>query len=219
METIKFENENYGNFVKKTNSAMSKMTALQTLMSGKELSSEEVPLIKEFKIVKDFLESPLGDKKETMMKKAFAIAVTIATDKGVLPFPVKSPDQIAATVDDGLTRMKTAYQTSTGKIDINQAIDVLVDRAATRAMVFADRAIEKGVPLLSDMLCSAMRKNPWTAGLVPVIKAAEKYVTPKIKDAVRTGIKATAENVKTSLKIAVEEGKKVGRKIFSWLKA
>ena len=215
METIKFENENYGNFVKKTNSAMSKMTALQTLMSGKELSSEEVPLIKEFKIVKDFLESPLGDKKETMMKKAFATAVTIANDKGVLPFLVKSPDQIAATVDDALTRMKTAYQTSTGKIDVNQAIDVLVDRAATRAMVFADRAIEKGVPLLSDMLCSAMIKNPLTAGLVPVIKAAEKYV----KDAVRTGIKATAEHVKTSLKETVEVVKKVGRKIYSWLKA
>ena len=219
METIKFENENYGNFVKKTNSAMSKMTALQTLMSGKELSREEVPLIKEFKIVKDFLESPLGDKKETMMKKAFAIAVTIANDKGVLPFPVKSPDQIAATVDDGLTRMKTAYQTSTGKIDVNQAIDVLVDRAADRAMVFADRAIDKGVPFVVDKLCEAMSKHPKTAALVPMLKAAEKYVTPKIKDAVRTGIKATAENVKTSLKRAVEEGKKVGRKIFSWLKA
>ncbi len=219
METIKFKNENYGNFVKKTNSAMSKMTALQTLMSGKELSSEEVPLIKEFKIVKDFLESPLGDKKETMMKKAFATAVTIANDKGMLPFPVKSPDQIAATVDDGLTRMKTAYQTATGKIDINQAIDVLVDRDADRAMVFADRAIEKGVPLVVDKLCEAMSKHPKTAALAPMLKAAEKYVTPKIKAAVRTGIKATAEHVKTSLKIAVEEGKKVGRKIFSWLKA
>ena len=219
MENVRFDNENYGDFVKRTNSAISKMTALQTLMSGKEPSSEEVTLIKEFKIVNDYLESPLGDKSETMMKKAFAIAIIIANDKGKLPFPVTSPEQIAATVDEGLTRMKTAYLIATGEIDTDQAIEILVDRAAARATAFADRAIEIGVPLLADTLCKVMSKHPATASLIPLVKVAEKYVTPMAKTAVQKGIKATAERTKSFLKNTVKEGKKVVEKIISWLKA
>ena len=55
MDIVKFAKENYGDFVKRANPAMNKMTALQTLLSGKELSKEEVPLIKEFKTVQEFL--------------------------------------------------------------------------------------------------------------------------------------------------------------------
>ena len=130
MGIVKFAKENYGDFVKRANPAMNKMTALQTLLSGKDLSKEEVPLIKEFKTVQEFLNLPMGDKKEVVLKKAFATAVTIAKDKGVLPFEVNSSEQIASLVDDGLTRMKVAYQTATGKIDAYQAVDALVDRVA-----------------------------------------------------------------------------------------
>ena len=48
-------------------------------------------MIKEFKSVQEFLDLPMGDKKEVVLKKAFATAVTIAKDKGVLPFEVNSP--------------------------------------------------------------------------------------------------------------------------------
>lgn len=69
MDIIKFAKDNYGDFVKRANPAMNKMTALQTLLSGKELSKEEVPLIKEFKTVQEFLNLPMGDKKELVLKK------------------------------------------------------------------------------------------------------------------------------------------------------
>ena len=58
MDIVKFAKENYGDFVKRANPAMNKMTALQTLLSGKDLSKEEVPLIKEFKSVQEFLDLP-----------------------------------------------------------------------------------------------------------------------------------------------------------------
>ena len=141
MDIVKFAKENYGDFVKRANPAMNKMTALQTLLSGKDLSKEEVPLIKEFKTVQEFLNLPMGDKKEVVLKKAFATAVTIAKDKGVLPFEVNSSEQIASLVDDGLTRMKVAYQTATGKMDAYQAVDALVDRVAVRVVGIADRVI------------------------------------------------------------------------------
>ena len=67
MDIVKFAKENYGDFVKRANPAMNKMTALQTLLSDKELSKEEVPLIKEFKVVQEFLDIPMGDKKEVVL--------------------------------------------------------------------------------------------------------------------------------------------------------
>lgn len=219
MDIIKFAKDNYGDFVKRANPAMNKMTALQTLLSGKELSKEEVPLIKEFKTVQEFLNLPMGDKKEIVLKKAFATAVTIAKDKGVLPFEVDSSEQIASLVDDGLTRMKVAYQTTTGKMDAYQAVDALVDRVAVRVVGIADRVIEKGTPIVVDKLCIAMSKHPYTMALVPFVKAAEKYIAPVAKAAVRVGVAAVAKAAKPILKKAIDTAKAVGKKIMSWLNA
>lgn len=219
MDIVKFAKENYGDFVKRANPAMNKMTALQTLLSGKELSKEEVPLIKEFKVVQEYLDLPMGDKKEVILKKAFATAVTIAKDKGVLPFEVNSSEQIASLVDDGLTRMKVAYQTATGKMDVYQAVDALVDRVAVRVVGIADRVIEKGIPIVVDKLCKAMSKHPNTMALVPFVKAAEKYIAPVAKAAVRAGVAAVAKAAKLILKKAVDTAKAVGKKIMSWLNA
>ena len=219
MDIVKFAKENYGDFVKRANPAMNKMTALQTLLSGKDLSKEEVPLIKEFKVVQEYLDLPVGDKKEVILKKAFATAVTIAKDKGVLPFEVNSSEQIASLVDDGLTRMKVAYQTATGKMDVYHAVDALVDRVAVRVVGIADRAIEKGTPIVVDKLCKAMSKHPYTMALVPFVKAAEKYIAPVAKAAVRAGVAAVAKAAKPILKKAVDTAKAVGKKIMSWLNA
>ena len=216
MDIVKFAKENYGDFVKRANPAMNKMTALQTLLSGKDLSKEEVPLIKEFKTVQEFLNLPMGDKKEVVLKKAFATAVTIAKDKGVLPFEVNSSEQIASLVDDGLTRMKVAYQTATGKMDVYQAVDALVDRVAVRVVGIADRVIEKGTPIVVD---KAMSKHPYTMALVPFVKAAEKYIAPVAKAAVRVGVAAVVKAAKPILKKAVDTAKAVGKKIMSWLNA
>ena len=219
MDIVKFAKENYGDFVKRANPAMNKMTALQTLLSGKDLSKEEVPLIKEFKVVQEYLDLPVGDKKEVILKKAFATAVTIAKDKGVLPFEVDSSEQIASLVDDGLTRMKVAYQTATGKMDVYQAVDALVDRVAVRVVGIADRVIEKGTPIVVDKLCKAMSKHPYTMALVPFVKAAEKYIAPVAKAAVRVGVAAVVKAAKPILKKAVDTAKAVGKKIISWLNA
>ena len=134
MDIVKFAKENYGDFVKRANPAMNKMTALQTLLSGKDLSKEEVPLIKEFKSVQEFLDLPMGDKKEVVLKKAFATAVTIAKDKGVLPFEVNSSEQIASLVDDD-------------KLDVDYILPYAFDERIkdTVAKAVADAARKDGV--------------------------------------------------------------------------
>ena len=64
-----------------------------------------------------------------------------------------------------------------------------------------------------------MSKQPYTMALVPFVKAAEKYITPVAKAAVRVGVAAVAKAAKPILKKAVDTAKAVGKKIMSWLNA
>ena len=115
--------------------------------------------------------------------------------------------------------MKVAYQTATGKMDAYQAVDALVDRVAVRVVGIADRVIEKGTPIVVDKLCKAMSKHPYTAALVPFVKASEKYIAPVAKAAVRAGVAVVAKVAKPILKKAVDTAKAVGKKIMSLLNA
>ena len=154
-------NEDYGRneFGNQFEREATQMTALQSLLLGNELTAEELPLIREFKCVKEFLDLPINDKKEAILKKLFATSIVIAKSKGLLPFEVpESPEAIASVIDEGLTQMKVAYKTATGELDSIEAIDVLVDRVAVRAVAIADKVIEKGIPVVLDKLCMVMTK-------------------------------------------------------------
>jgi hypothetical protein len=217
-------NEDYGRneFGNQLEKDVTQMSALQSFLLGNELTKEEVPFIQEFKCVKDFLDLPLNDSKEADLKKLFATAITIACEKGVLPFPMedKSPLAIASIVDEGLTRLKVAYQTSIGTIDVIEAADALIDRLAVRVVVAVDKAIERGVPMLLDRLCGAMVSVfPQTASLVPVIKSLEKYITPIAKVTARKGIQVIADTAKVVVRKVADKAKQVAKKISNFLKA
>ena len=197
------------------------MTALQSLLLGNEMTAEEPPLIREFKCVKEFLDLPVNDKKEAVLKKLFATSVVIAKSKGLLPFEVpNSPEAIASAVDEGLTQMKVAYKTATGELDSIEAVDVLVDRVAVRTITIADKMIEKGMPVVLDKLCVAMaRVYPPAMAVVPVIKRAERYITVATKMVVRKGIHTLAQAAKPIVKQVVITVKSVARKVLNFLKA
>ena len=190
-------NEDYGRneFGNQFEREATQMTALQSLLLGNELTAEELPLIREFKCVKEFLDLPINDKKEAILKKLFATSIVIAKSKGLLPFEVpESPEAIASVIDEGLTQMKVAYKTATGELDSIEAIDVLVDRVAVRAVAIADKVIEKGIPVVLDKLCMVMTKvYPPAITVVPVIKHAERYITVATKVIVRKGIRTLAQ--------------------------
>lgn len=67
-----------------------KYSALQSLLSGRELEKEEVESLKEFKVVQQFLDSPVGDASEAKLKKVFAAAIITANEQGTLPFLLKT---------------------------------------------------------------------------------------------------------------------------------
>ena len=64
-----------------------------------------------------------------------------------------------------------------------------------------------------------MSKHPYTADLVPFVKASEKYIAPVAKAAVRAGVAAVAKAAKPILKKAVDTVKAVGKKIMSLINA
>ena len=216
-------NEDYGRneFGNQFEKEVTQMTALQSLLTGNELNAEELPLIREFKTVQEFLDLPVNDRKEAVLKKLFTSSIILAKNKGVLPFNLPdSPVEIASAVDEGLTQLKVAYQTATGALDSIEAMDVLIDRIAVRAITVMDKVIEKGMPVVLDKLCMVMTKiYPPAIAVVPVIKSAERYITVATKVVVRKGIRILAQAAKPIVQRTVAKVKSVARKVLNFLKA
>ena len=215
-------NEDYGRneFGMQFEKEITQMTALQSLLLGNELNAEEFPMIREFKCVKEFLDLPMNDKKERILKKLFTTSIVIAKEKGLLLKIPSSPIEIASAVDEGLTQLKVAYKTATGELDSIEATDALIDRAAVRAIAVADKIIEKGVPVVLDKLCFALTKiYPPATTVVPIIKASERYITIGTKIAVRKGINTLAKIAKPVVQKAVTKAKSVAKKVMNFLKA
>lgn len=216
-------NEDYGRneFGMQFEKEITQMTALQSLLLGNELNAEEFPMIREFKCVKEFLDLPMNDKKEGILKKLFTASIVIAKEKGQLPFELPNdPVEIASAADEGLTQLKVAYKTATGELDSIEATDVLIDRAAVRAITVADKIIEKGVSVVLDKLCFALTKiYPPATVVVPIIKASERYITIGTKIAVRRGINTLAKIAKPVVQKAITKVKSVAKKVMIFLKA
>lgn len=216
-------NEDYGRneFGIQFEKEITQMTALQSLLLGNELSAEELPMIREFKCVQEFLDLPMNDKKEGILKKLFTTSIFIAKEKGQLPFELlTTPIAIASAVDEGLTRLKVAYKTTTGDLDSIEAADALIDRAAVTTIAVADKIIEREVPVVLDRLCFALtKKYPPMIAVVPIIKASERYIKAGTKIAVRKGINTLAKIAKPVVQKAVTKAKSVAKKVMNFLKA
>ena len=197
-----------------------KYSALQSLLAGREFDKEEVESLKEFKVVQQFLDSPVGDASEAKLKKVFAAAIIIANEQGTLPFSIdgKSPIAIASAVDEGLNRVKLSYKLAKEELDVIEVADMLIDATVARVVTVADKVIERGVPVVLDNLCKVIaRVYPPATVFVPVIKAAEKYIVPIAKMAVRKGLSVVAEGAKSFIRSTVKTLKNGVKKFVSWL--
>lgn len=224
---MKFEeyNEDYGRneFGSHLEEQLEQETALESVLMEEELDDwEEVPLRKEYKCVKDYLDAPLNDEREAKLKKLFAAASVIAKAMGVLPpkVPVDSAWALSSTVDSALTRTKVAYQVGAGQIAPIEAADALIDSAAAQTAVIADAAIEKGAPIVLERIIDFISlKLPAAQALKPYARAIAQHVTPVVKQAVRTGIKVVVTAAKATVRTIVTGIKRVANKVHNWLKA
>ena len=197
-----------------------KYSALQSLLTGRELEKEEVESLKEFKVVQQFLDSPVGDTSEAKLKKVFATAIITANEQGTLPFSIedKNPIAIASAIDEGLNRVKLSYKLVKEDLDVIEVADMLIDATVARVVTVADKVIERGVPIVLNRGCDLISKiNPPATVFVPVIKSAEKFIVTAAKVAVRKGLKYVAEGAKTVVRSVAKGLVKVGKKLASWL--
>lgn len=222
MKFAEYNEENgYNAFGNEFEKQITQMTALQSLLVGEESQKDELPLIREFKCVKDFLDLPMNDKKEAVLKKLFATAVVAADNSGALSVALPdSPLAVASMVDDGLNRLKVAYKTSVGEMDSVDAVDALIDSAAVRTMAVMDKVVEKGMPVVIDKVCVAVATAyPPARSVVLVIKACEKYITQGTRVAVRKGIQTLQRVAKPIVKKVVTRVRSVAKMVRNILNA
>lgn len=173
--------------------------------------------------IQEFLDSPLGDKKEIVMEKAFAAAMVLAKERGLLPNLPESSHAIASIVDEGLTRVKANYQVGVGILDPEKAIDHIIDHAESRAIAFVDTVFEPGV--ISEVVTEGVVKlayvipgigpiiGPITENFRPIIKSVIACVEQPVREAIKTGIHVVATTAKTIAHKAIEEVKDFAGKI------
>ncbi|MBF0112857.1 MAG: hypothetical protein HQK74_09015 [Desulfamplus sp.] len=106
----------------------------------------------ELSSVKDFFKTPLDSAEDLNIKKTVAAATVIAKEKGFIKsFETSSNEEIAATVDYGLTGVKAAYKVGTGEMKTIDAIDYMVDKAVAVVATVVKSAVEKGVAFVCEV--------------------------------------------------------------------
>ena len=177
--------------------------------------------------IQEFLDSPLEDKKEMVMKKAYAAAIVAAPERGLLP----NSSAIAAIVDEGLTRVKANYQVGIGILDPEVAIDHIVDHAESRAIAYVDNAFDSG--MVREVAAEGIVKlaymipemgpiiGPIAENYKPIIKSVIANVEEPVRTAIKTGMHVVATTAKKIAHAAVEKTKEyavnITKKLVSWL--
>ncbi|MBO7256577.1 MAG: hypothetical protein J6V04_04555 [Bacteroidales bacterium] len=211
--------EDYALFAKKRGEQAGILQAVGNVLIG-DVKEDDIPFIKEFKCVKEFLELPINDKRETFLKKIFATVVIIAKEKGQLPFDLpESVEEIASMVDDALTRIKVAFKQQMKEMDIYEAADALVDRIEARTIALVERVVEVGLPVLTEKLAALAMAHPYTKPLAPVIKMVAPYVAEPVKNAICKGVRFLAEKSKPIIHKAIETAVAAGTKVIDMAKS
>lgn len=216
-------NEEYGRneFANQFEKEAMQVVALQSLILGNELHFDEPSPDEGIETISEFLDLPVNDKKETVLKKLLAASAIVAKSKGVLPVEIPdSPTAIASAVEVGLNQMKVAYKTAVGELDSIEAADILIDNMAARSVTVADKILEKGVPIVLDRLCVAMvQAYPATAAIVPIIKNTEKHITAGVKRIMAKGTATLTKIAKPIVQNLMATAKRTAVKIKNFLMA
>lgn len=178
-----------------------------------------IPSRLESKLLTTCLDSPLGSPSEVMAKKALATATIIAKKRGLTTtVHAKNPMELAAAVDEGVSRLKVAYKVGKGLMDTTKAADEIIDRAAARVAAFTDKVIDRGTPIVvNKVLTVATSVFPPVAVVAPLVKAAVPFIATAAKVVVRKGIAVVAKAAKSVVKTVVADVKKIGKEIANWI--
>ena len=232
--------ENYGS---KMDEALRKMSALESLALGKELSKSDAQTIWEFKCVQDFLNSPDNSKQDNDLKKLFAQAIIASMQSGTLPFKMPenaSPESIVSVIDEGLTRLKVAYQLENGLLeDEYEAQKIVVEHHAVRTVTLTEMLVEKGIELANQTIDNLENQGhlyadvlldnidtlfigleaayPPAASVVDFCRVIVANVKPQISEFIHNGITKVATVAKSYAKEAIRKAPELLSKARKYL--
>lgn len=185
--------------------AVTNNTTLQSVLLEGNVSIDNVKQFASSKVLREFLDAPVGSEKDTQVKKLMATAIHIANQNDCLPFEVPSSDpiEIAKLVDEGLTRVKVAYQSGCGLLDPIEVADVLIDKAAARVVALVDHAFESGMVnqalTKGSVALLTFLKVPNAQAYAPVISNVISRVERPIQNFIKKGINYIAQSAKTTV--------------------
>lgn len=184
-------------------------TTLQSVLGEDSLVPSVVENLIGKETFQDFLTSPVGSIKDTQIKKLMATAISIAQKNDCLPFllPSTDPIEIAKLVDEGLTRVKVAYQSGIGILDPIEVVDTLIDKSAARVVALVDHAFESGMvnQMLTQGVVSIMTvlQIPNAQAYAPIISNVISRVEKPAQNFIKNGISKIAQSAKNIVHKAV----------------
>lgn len=172
------------------------------------------------KIFNDYLASDFGSRQDSDMKKIFSAAVTVAADKGVLPFelPDKNGTTIASLVDLGLNRTKALFWEGSGIKDPVEIADALIDYEAARLTAVVNQTLgtEAGKELVAETVADAIiAQFPPMASSKPVIKSVVKYCAEPVRQVINSAVPKVAQYAKNAARQLIVKAKQTVRQVLS----
>lgn len=186
--------------------------------------------------LQSYIEGKVDELTADQMRRIIAKAVIVSVKNNTMEVPAEA-ESIASLVDEGLTKMKVAYQVENdGEYDLADAFKEMVDHQISRIATIADHAITKAEKIaleksdkVTDTVIDFAAKGlkavacafPPARPLAKFIEAGAQYIKPIARKAVKKGIQVLANTAKTFVKKAVPIVKKavsfVGRKVKGFL--
>lgn len=164
------------------------ITGIDSMDFAHSWSAEKEPT-EDNKTIKEYLDSEMGSEQETETKKLMALTSILSGDE-------RSPMEIAADVDMGVTYTKAAYKVGTGELDVLEATDIVIDKAATRLNAFLQQTLNPEIvgEVVGEAVAFAF---PPARFVKPVIKAVVKRCVPEVRRAISYGVKTVANAAKS----------------------
>lgn len=147
----------------------------------------------------------IGGDNPNKAKKIMSIALMLASKAGDATME-STAVVVASMADEIVERIRVAAQVGKAMLDPEEAINRLVDCVAVRMIVVADRAIEKGLPIIAERIVQVIgRVYPPASVLAPIIRTVIQMTTPLVKEYVHKGIRFIAETSKHIIKTGIKQ--------------
>lgn len=148
------------------------------------------------------------------LKKVIAAAKRMAWATGDTEVEVDDPFVEAVEVDETVERLKQAACYEAGKIDYEEMVKRLIDRAEARLVVMADNLMDMAEVAIPKI----MSKVKFLAPYVPLAQKVIPMLKPAAKKLVTGGIKKVAEMARKAAPVVIEKVGKVVAKIKDKIK-